>query len=204
MPKVPKGEMNVTELRKLVKQYNLKMSVDIKGLNRDELIKTIISLGYKIDHKGKKLVRGKIGVKDKKKRPMIVKLPPPKTAEEKAKAKTKRDVAKKKKEDKAKAEKEREGKLIKAGATMQKALAKKKAKKPLPKGKGVSIGTQTGRSRSAKQLKDAYGHISVSALDKILKKMGLSEEGIKLDKIKRIIINKGEKKLGKFNLDKLN
>jgi len=60
MPKVPAGELSLGEIRNLVRQHN-KLSV-IKGVDsksRTALIKEISDMGYKIDHAGKKIVRGK-------------------------------------------------------------------------------------------------------------------------------------------------
>ena len=126
MPKVPKGEMGLLDLRRLVKQYNLEMSVKVKGLSRDELISKIQSLGYKIDHENKKLV-GTRGVKDKARRPAQVKMPPAKpkaTAEEKAQKK--RVTAEKKAQQRIE--------VLKTAKKQEEALSKlKKFKKPVPK-----------------------------------------------------------------------
>ena len=64
MPKVPRGELSLGEIRNLVRQHN-KVSV-IKGVDsksRDALIKEISDMGYKIDHANKKIVRGKMELK---------------------------------------------------------------------------------------------------------------------------------------------
>ena len=61
MPKVPRGELSLGEIRNLVRQHN-KVSV-IKGVDsksRNALIKEISDMGYKIDHANKKIVRGKM------------------------------------------------------------------------------------------------------------------------------------------------
>jgi hypothetical protein len=63
MPKVPRGELSLGEIRNLVRQHN-KVSV-IKGVDsksRNALIKEISEMGYKIDHQGKKIVRGKMEI----------------------------------------------------------------------------------------------------------------------------------------------
>jgi hypothetical protein len=63
MPKVPSGELSLGEIRNLVRQHN-KISV-IKGVDtksRSALIKEISEMGYKIDHAGKKIVRGKMEI----------------------------------------------------------------------------------------------------------------------------------------------
>tara|TARA_R110000765_G_scaffold280156_1_gene377635 strand:- start:56 stop:406 length:351 start_codon:yes stop_codon:yes gene_type:complete len=91
MPKIPDGELNLTQLKRLVKQYNLKMSVDTKGMKRDQLITEITKLGYKIDHANKKLDHINKGKKMKRK-PEAVKLPPApakKTEADKTATKTK-------------------------------------------------------------------------------------------------------------------
>ena len=87
MPKIPEGELNLAELKKLIKGYNDFMSVNTKGMKRDQLIKVIVDMGYTIDHKNKKLTRKKQKVK---KMPMKVDMPPPpkkKDKKEKAQAK---------------------------------------------------------------------------------------------------------------------
>jgi len=92
MPKIPDGELNLTQLKKLIKQYNVKMSVDTKGMKRDELIAEITKLGYKIDHANKKLVHTNKGKKMKRK-PESVKMPAPapkKTEADKTASKTKK------------------------------------------------------------------------------------------------------------------
>jgi len=75
-PKIPEGELNLTQLKKLIKQYNVKMTVVTKGMTRDQLIKEITKLGYKIDHANKKLIHTDKGKKMKRK-PESVKMPPP-------------------------------------------------------------------------------------------------------------------------------
>jgi len=73
--KIPEGELNLTQLKKLIKQYNVKMSVDTKGMDRDTLIKEIKKLGYTIDHKNKTLTHKDKGKKMKRK-PETIKMPP--------------------------------------------------------------------------------------------------------------------------------
>ena len=55
-PKVPDGEMKLPELKRLIKKYDELMGIDPKGKSRDDLIKEIEKLGYKIDHKNKKII----------------------------------------------------------------------------------------------------------------------------------------------------
>jgi len=60
MPRNPKGELTLGEIRNLVRQHN-KLSV-IQGVDsksRDSLIKEITKKGYSIDHAGKKIVKGR-------------------------------------------------------------------------------------------------------------------------------------------------
>jgi len=60
MPRNPKGELSLGEIRNLVRQHN-KLSV-IEGVDsksRDSLIKEITKKGYRIDHAGKKIVKGR-------------------------------------------------------------------------------------------------------------------------------------------------
>ena len=88
MPKIPEGEMNLAELKKLIKGYNDFMSINTKGMKRDKLIELIVEMGYTIDHKNKRLTRKKQKVK---KMPMKVKMPPaPKKEDKKDKAKAKK------------------------------------------------------------------------------------------------------------------
>ena len=75
MPKVPEGELSLAELKRLVKQYNLQMSIKVTGLKRDDLINKLKDIGYTIDHVNKKL---KLTNKSKamKRKPINVKMPP--------------------------------------------------------------------------------------------------------------------------------
>lgn len=74
MAKVPEGEMTRAEIVRLVKKYNEKMGIDPKGKSRDQLIKEIEKLKYKIDHEKKDLV---LQIKQKvKKQPRNVKADP--------------------------------------------------------------------------------------------------------------------------------
>ena len=73
--KVPEGELTLAELKRLIKKYDETMGIDPKGKTRDQLIKEIESLKYKVDHKNKKLV---LTVSQKvKKMPRNVLLPSP-------------------------------------------------------------------------------------------------------------------------------
>jgi len=63
MPRNPKGELSLDEIRNLVRQHN-KLSV-IKGVDtksRAGLIKEIEDMGYRVDHAGKKIVRGQMEI----------------------------------------------------------------------------------------------------------------------------------------------
>jgi len=63
MPRVKAGELKLDEIRNLVRQHN-KVSV-IKGVDtksRAGLIKEIEDMGYRVDHAGKKIVRGKMEI----------------------------------------------------------------------------------------------------------------------------------------------
>ena len=59
-----KGEMNVDEIRNLVRQHNRLTHID-PGLSRAKLISAIERSGYTINHKSKKIVvksqKGKVG-----------------------------------------------------------------------------------------------------------------------------------------------
>ena len=54
--KVPDGEMKMPELKRLIKKYDELMGIDPKGMSRDDLIKAIEKLKYRVDHKNKTLV----------------------------------------------------------------------------------------------------------------------------------------------------
>jgi hypothetical protein len=54
MPRIPAGEMNVSEIRNLVRQHN-KLSVieNVAKKSRTQLIQEITDMGYNIDHSSK-------------------------------------------------------------------------------------------------------------------------------------------------------
>ena len=91
--KAPKGEMTMAEIKRTIKKYDDLMGIVIKGKSREELLKEVVSVGYKIDHDGKKFVR-KGSAMDKKKRPKEVSVP----AVEKKKPVDKTEAMAKKKE----------------------------------------------------------------------------------------------------------
>jgi hypothetical protein len=60
MPRNPKGELTLGDIRNLVRQHN-KLSV-IKGVDsktRTALLSEVSAMGYRIDHANKKIIRGK-------------------------------------------------------------------------------------------------------------------------------------------------
>jgi len=60
MPRNPKGEMTVSEIRNLAKEINDKLKIkNIAQTSRAMLIKQIEARGYTLDHPNKQLVRGK-------------------------------------------------------------------------------------------------------------------------------------------------
>lgn len=75
----PTKDLTFIELRKLGRSYNIAMSIDLVGVNRNTLMNEIKLLGYEIDANNKQLV-GKRGVKDKTRRPRVVKMPSNKVA----------------------------------------------------------------------------------------------------------------------------
>lgn len=97
------GELNASELRRLIREHNKLVSLKIpKGTNRDGLIKLIKSQGYEIDHKRQRLFP--IRVQSNKKYPPVVNLPPAppkKTAEEKEEEKKQKRMKAEKKEEEA-------------------------------------------------------------------------------------------------------
>tara|TARA_R110000822_G_scaffold115680_1_gene247503 strand:+ start:44 stop:1132 length:1089 start_codon:yes stop_codon:yes gene_type:complete len=67
--KTPDGEMNATQLRKLIRGHNILVTIKIpKGTDRLGLIKLIEGKGYKVDHKKKALIDAK---KDRPRRPQV-------------------------------------------------------------------------------------------------------------------------------------
>lgn len=119
------GELSTPELRKLIKEHNKLMSIEIpKGSKRQDIINLINKNGYDIDHAKQRLVP-----RVQMKRKPVVKLPPPETEEEKQMKQRKRQEAKTKREEKLKAIKT-EG-IKQAGAISQikiKKLEKEKKK----------------------------------------------------------------------------
>lgn len=85
------GELNATELRRMIKKHNELMSIKIpKGTNRAGLLKLITDNGYNVNHTAQKLEPAV-----KMKRKPTVKLPPApakKTVEEKTEAKKKKSA----------------------------------------------------------------------------------------------------------------
>ncbi len=202
-------ELKIGELKALIREYNKTMQKEqkilptqLKGKSKDEILKVISELGYTVDHDKRMMKRTKKGEKDKKKRPMSVKLPPPKTEEEKKTAKEERV---KKKEEKDKKKQEEKDKLIKGGAALSKLAAKRKERKDKKK-ETKEMGTQTDdKKEEKKEMSDEdllkhYGHYRVNKLNEILDSIEdkLSKGGgSKLSKIKKIIKHGGVKKLKK-------
>jgi hypothetical protein len=58
MPRIPAGEMNVSEIRNLVRQHN-KLSVidNVAKKSRTQLIQEITDMGYNIDHSKKMITK---------------------------------------------------------------------------------------------------------------------------------------------------
>jgi len=82
--------MTLGELKSLIKGYNDLMSINTKGMKRDDLIKQIEDMGYTIDHKNKTL---KLTNKSKamKRKPINVKMPAKKEKTTQDKEKTKKN-----------------------------------------------------------------------------------------------------------------
>ncbi len=122
-----KGQLTNAEIKKLIRGHNKLVDIKIpSGATRETLLKLVTSNGYKLDHEKQALIP-KVAMKRK-----------PKVTLEKAKELTKpkplTEAEKKKKEaNKKKKETERrkrEGKLIKAGAVLGRARAKRKKSSP--------------------------------------------------------------------------
>jgi lysine/ornithine N-monooxygenase len=60
MPKNPKGELSVGEIRELARALNHKLQLkNISKASRSDLIRQIEGKGYRVDHQNKKLVLGR-------------------------------------------------------------------------------------------------------------------------------------------------
>jgi len=85
------GELNLGELKRLVKKYNDLMSINTKGMTRPQVIQAIEKAGYNINHKAMKL---ELKLKQKvKKVPKTISMPekaPKKTDAEKKQSKDKK------------------------------------------------------------------------------------------------------------------
>ena len=146
--KVPDGEMNATELRKLIRAHNILVSIKIpKGTDRLGLIKLIEGKGYKVDHKKKAIIDSKA---DRPRRPQVtlknaVELTKPKPVSEEEKKKRQQARQKKKGEKaflkvaipKAPPVSKKPTKVIKVGKPppMKAKTPAPKAKTPAPKAK---------------------------------------------------------------------
>jgi len=197
MAPTPKGEMTLSELKRLVKAYNVKMSVDTKGLTRPQLITKITSLGYKIDHVNKKLV-GTRGQKDKARRPQNVDMP--------AKPIKLTDTAKEEKQAlKVKKAREKRKELIEKGKDIQKKIGEKSKKVKETPRQGpprvpASSFTVIDRPKTDKEYLKLYGKLSVNMMNEILNRLPNTNSkggGSKLKKILKIVKFKGEKELRK-------
>ena len=175
MVKVPEGELKASEIRRMIKAHNKLMSITIpKGTNRDGLIKLVEKNGYKVDHKGKKLVPSV-----KVKRKPTIKLPPAppkKTKEEKEKAKKERVIKKKVKEEEAyQRVKGKIDAVKKIGEKRKARLAK--IQKDMPKKKETSTKTEkekeiikVWREVLNPQLREAYKNDDKALMKKLYNK----------------------------------
>lgn len=197
MAPTPKGEMTLSELKRLIKAYNVKMSVDTKGLTRPQLITKITSLGYKIDHVNKKLV-GTRGRNDKSRRPQNVDMP--------AKPIKLTDTDKEEKQRlKVKKARDKRKELIEKGKDIQKKIGEK-SKKPKetprqgPPRVPASSFPVIERPKTNEEYLKLYGKLSVNMMNEILNKLPNTNSkggGSKLKKILKIVKFKGEKELRK-------
>jgi hypothetical protein len=149
------GELSTPELRKLIKQHNKLMSIEIpKGSKRQDIINLINNNGYNIDHAKQRLVP-----RVQMKRKPIVKLPPPETEEEKRTKQEKRQEAKTKREEKIKAIKT-EG-IKQAGAISQIKIKKlEKEKKKLETLLKDSKVSKSEFKADQKLVNDAFDYLS--------------------------------------------
>ena len=129
------GELSGPEIRVLIRGHNKLAQIKVPlGLDRDGLIKFLKSRKYTVDHKNKRLVdtttgdsRGRITTLSTAK---TITKPKPKTDEQKATTKAKKDM-------KAKATKDKEDAIkaegVKQGAALQKVVSKRVKAKALAK-----------------------------------------------------------------------
>ena len=126
-----KGQLTTTEIRKLIRAHNVLMSIKIPPKSsREDIMKILQSNNYKVDHEAEALVP----LTDMKRKPKVNMkkasdvLPKPKTKEEKKASKAERDKKKSMKE------KDLKQQGFKAGASLQRAVSKRQArKKTVPK-----------------------------------------------------------------------
>lgn len=55
---MPKDEMTASEIRNLVRQHNAREEIKISGKSKTKMIEELRSLGYKINHRDKRIERG--------------------------------------------------------------------------------------------------------------------------------------------------
>lgn len=146
------GELNASELRRLIKKHNQLMSIKIPPkTNRDGLIKLIESNGYKINHAGQKLEPSV-----QMKRKPIVNLPPApakKTAEEKEEAKKKKKSKAEKQEEEAF---ESRKKKIEAIQKLRKKKTEPKKEEPKKSEPKEEIDKLKGYNKLLKKFNDLY------------------------------------------------
>ena len=141
-----KGELNATEIRRLIKAHNKLVSIKIPPkTDRDGLIKLIQNEGFTINHKLQKIVKGTIEIK-------LPPAPTPKTAEEKAQAKKGKVIKESEKEEKYYQARK---KKIDAVKGMNVKLPKKKEpKSKIPKAPPVPAKTKASKVPKVKQPED--------------------------------------------------
>tara|TARA_R110002050_G_scaffold290889_1_gene444799 strand:+ start:48 stop:965 length:918 start_codon:yes stop_codon:yes gene_type:complete len=181
--KVPDGEMNATELRKLIRAHNILVTIKIpKGTDRLGLIKLIEGKGYKVDHKKKAIIDSKA---DRPRRPQVtlknaIELTKPKPVSEEEKKK-RQQARQKKKGEKA---------FLKVAIPKAPPVSKKPSKvikvgKPPPKPKKVAPVKKTPVKKATtkdteKALDKATSKIVVPKNSSIVKILTIGAKNTKL------------------------
>tara|TARA_R110000824_G_scaffold33208_1_gene106551 strand:+ start:734 stop:1741 length:1008 start_codon:yes stop_codon:yes gene_type:complete len=125
------GELSGPEIRVLIRGHNKMSQIKVPpGLDRDGLIKFLKSKKYTVDHKNKRLVDTTTGRITTLSTAKTITKPKPKTDEQKAATKAKKDMKAKVTKDKEDAIKA-EG--VKQGAALQKVVSKRVKAKALAK-----------------------------------------------------------------------
>lgn len=190
MPKVPRGEMSLDEIRSLVRQHNKLYT--IKGVDtksRAQLLKDIDAMGYKIDHAAKKIHKVPDVVREMKQGPdgkMVG-----------GRVGVRQGAVLKLGVGEGKGERKPQEKTV---AKARRKEFAKEATKDVDKRTGRPLATVSGKEQSdlSLRLMNRYGGHSIKALDEHLEKIGKGLSaggGSKAKKLLKISKHKGLKGL---------